>query len=438
MRTLLWGSLLIVACSDYGLNQKQETVGGGEPIIEVAPGSIQLEGLCAPEERQVKIRNSGSTTLTITAMDVQGDGWVLQPVNLPIRLEPEEATVALLEGSEGDAVLVVSSDDPDQSIVEVPLSATANQPPVVSITTPAMGEVVAEAQDLQVLGTVWDVEDAEEDLVLSWTSDTQGLLYGDPAAADGSSTFLWQGSGRSTGTQTLSLTATDSCGASTTVSHNFCQDGAYTYDALTLSSWNFEGSASWDNSNSSLILTEAVATQVGSAFETSSPVDGALVDIAFDFFIGGGTGADGISLTALDTARMTGFLGGTGCGIGFGGDAPCTTGPALPGWSIEVDTYYNNDADPTTADHVAFMFDGDVDDPALWATLPEIEDTGWHRMEVVVAAPHVRVSIDGVVYLDGDVGGFSFPAYVGFTAGTGGDTNRHLIDELTVTDYFCE
>ncbi|HND31544.1 MAG TPA: hypothetical protein PLA94_16190 [Myxococcota bacterium] len=79
-----------------------------------------------------------------------------------------------------------------------------------------------------------------------------------------------------------------------------------------------------------------------------------------------------------------------------------------------------------------------MDDAALWATLPEIEDTGWHRMEVAVAAPHVRVSIDGVVYLDGDVGGFSFPAYVGFTAGTGGQTNRHLIDELTVTDYFCE
>ncbi|HNC97327.1 MAG TPA: hypothetical protein PKW90_14455, partial [Myxococcota bacterium] len=97
MRTLLWGSLLIVACSDYQLNQKQENVGGGEPVIEVAPGSIRLEGLCAPKERQVKIRNSGESTLTITAVEVQGDGWVLQPMNLPILLEPGEATVALLE-----------------------------------------------------------------------------------------------------------------------------------------------------------------------------------------------------------------------------------------------------------------------------------------------------------------------------------------------------
>ena len=32
----------------------------------------------------------------------------------------------------------------------------------------------------------------------------------------------------------------------------------------------------------------------------------------------GGTGADGISLTALDQSRMTGFLGGAGCGLGYG------------------------------------------------------------------------------------------------------------------------
>lgn len=429
--------LFLCACSDYQLNQKQENLGDGEPEIEVAPGSLSLEGLCAPRQKEVKIRNTGDAVLTLTAVRVQGDGWTLEPMNLPLELQAGDATVALLEGSEGEATLLIKSDDPDRNVVEVPLSATANQPPVVSITTPALGEVVAEGQDLQVLGTVWDVEDAADSLLLSWVSGAD-ILNSDPAAADGSSSFLWPGSSRITGTQSLSLSATDSCGATTTVTHNFCQDGAYTYDALSLSSWHFEGAAAWDSSNSSLVLTEALTTQVGTAFETSSPVDGALVDIAFDFFIGGGTGADGISLTALDTARMTTFLGGTGCGIGFGGDAACTAGPALPGWSIEVDTYYNTESDPTADDHVAFMFDGDVDDPALWATLPEMEDSGWHRMEVYVSAPHVTVRIDGTTYLDGDVGGFSFPAYVGFTAGTGGETNRHLIDELQVTDYFCE
>ena len=104
-----------------------------------------------------------------------------------------------------------------------------------------------------------------------------------------------------------------------------------------------------------------------------------------------------------------------------------------------MDTYYNEGQDPTPDDHLMFTFDGDVDDPATWVALPEMEDTGWHEMVVDVSAPHVTVQIDGVTYLDTDLSGnFSFPAYVGFTAGTGGLTNRHLIDSLQVTEYICE
>ena len=85
------------------------------------------------------------------------------------------------------------------------------------------------------------------------------------------------------------------------------------------------------------------------------------------------------------------------------------------------------------------VFDGDVDDPAAWEGLPEMEDTGWHNMEVTVAAPRVTISVDSVVYIDQDLSGnFAFPAYVGFTAGTGGLTNEHLIDALEVAGFVCE
>ena len=51
----------------------------------------------------------------------------------------------------------------------------------------------------------------------------------------------------------------------------------------------------------------------------------------------------------------------------------------------------------------------------------------------------VLVEIDGVAYIDEELNGFfDFPAYVGFTAGTGGDTNHHLIDSLTFTELSCE
>jgi hypothetical protein len=166
------------------------------------------------------------------------------------------------------------------------------------------------------------------------------------------------------------------------------------------------------------------------------------VEIAFNFFIGGGSGADGISLTALDIDRYEGiFLGGDGCGIGFGGGLPCTPGPALPGWSIEIDTHFNSEPDgldPTAGDHIAFYFDGNLASIAAWAEVPEIEDTGWHTLRVTVAAPRVTIELDGSPVIDQDLDGhFDFMAWLGFTAGTGGMTNYHRIDSLEVTELAC-
>ena len=125
--------------------------------------------------------------------------------------------------------------------------------------------------------------------------------------------------------------------------------------------------------------------------------------------------------------------------MGYGGGNSCTAGPALPGWTVEVDTYYNDEVDPTQEDHVAFTFDGNIGNFQAWAPLPEMEDTGWHSMTVEVNAPNVKILIDGVSYIDQSFSGnFSFPAYVGFTAGTGGLTNNHLIDSLEVTETVCE
>jgi hypothetical protein len=87
---------------------------------------------------------------------------------------------------------------------------------------------------------------------------------------------------------------------------------------------------------------------------------------------------------------------------------------------------------------VAFTFDGDADGYRAWAALPEMEDTGWHEMAVHVVAPHVSVAIDGTTYIDQDIdGAWAFPAYVGFTAGTGSETNYHLVRGLAVTGHTC-
>ncbi len=431
---------LLVGCSEYNLSEgKGPELGGdtgvGTPDVEVSPDAIVEEGVCGAISRDLEVRNRGDADLDVLSITASG-GWTVGAPGLPLTLAPGDAYPFTATGG-GAGEVVVETTDPDEGFVVVPLDTVPDQPPTLALVEPSNGAIL-DPGDRTVEAVVADAEDASEQIALTWHSDVDGVFATGFANSSGTMAATWPAA-RSEGDHVLTVTATDTCGNAVSVDAGVCQQAGYDVDQLDISGWNFEGSATWDAANAWLHLTPALQGQVGTAFETSTPVRADNVQIAFRFFIGNGTGADGISLTALDTARMTTFLGGTGCGIGYGGDASCTVGPALPGWSIEVDTYYNDGQDPTADDHVMFTFDGDVDDPAIWAPLPEMEDTGWHDMVVEVAAPHVTVTIDGVVYIDADVSGgsFAFDAFVGFTAGTGGETNDHIIDSLTVTEYVC-
>jgi len=443
MRTLTPGTGLLLCslgCSDYNFAKGAGTVGGGvdtgaAPDIRVDPGSIALEGVCGVDETELVVANVGSAPLDVTGATTDGAGWTVDTAALPVTLDPGGSFELPLSAGVGTATIHVESTDPHQPVVSIPVSASGDAAPSITLTSPTEGAIFP-AGGGTFAATVSDPEDAPTDLEVVWTSDVDGVLgqsYADASGAVSTRTAL-----ATPGTHTVTAQVVDRCGNTAEAAVGVCQDAGYTSDELDIASWHFEGSASWDSTNNWLELTPVTPNVVGSAFATDATVGGDNVEIRFHFYIGDGTGADGISLTALDSDRMTGFLGGSGCGLGYGGDAPCTAGPALPGWSIEVDTYYNGDADPTSADHVMFTFDGDVDNAVLWAELPEMEDTGWHEMVVTVADPRVRVEIDGVVYLDDSVSGhFAFPAYVGFTAGTGGETNQHLIESLEVTESVC-
>ena len=430
------------ACSDYNLSgQDKADPGGepGEPQLEVDPSLVDLVA-CGTESRVITLTNTGDAALEVSGLTVSGSGWEVDGPAVPFKLAPGASEPLMVTGSEGEAELVVESDDPDDPVLGIPLSAVADAAPTVAISAPSQGEVFdQDGSDVLLEGTVADDADDAVDLSVVWASDLDGLIATDPPAADGTVSAAWAAASRSDGDHLLFLEVTDSCGNVAETEVAVCQNAGYAQDELDLTDWNFEGNATWDSSNGWLQLTDTGEYEIGSAFETSTSVTGDNVEIRFAFYIGDGTGADGISLTALDLDRAVTYLGGAGCGIGYGGDADCTDGPALPGWSIEIDTHYNDGYDPTSDDHLMFTFDGDVDDPAAWVALPKMEDSGWHEMVVSVVDPRVTVSIDGVTYLDEDLAGdFAFPAYVGFTAGTGGLTNKHLIDSLQVTEYICE
>ena len=337
---------------------------------------------------------------------------------------------------DGAGLIVIYSNDPDEPQKQVELFSTADQAPEAVFLSPYNGAVLPiDGGTIQALVT--DREDDNRHIAVEVHSNQTGLLTHDNPSSHGNVELNFLSD--TPGDHMLSLFATDSCGNETVIDTMVCQQYGYAVENLDISNWHFEGEATWDPVNEWVQLTPVEKYVVGSAFSTATPISGSHVEIDFLFYIGDGSGADGISLTAIDIDRMTDFLGGDGCGIGYGGDANCTDGPALPGWSIEVDTYFNSGHDPTPSDHVAFTFDGDVDAPLVWAELPEMEDTGWHQMRVVVNAPHVLVEIDGVAYIDEDIPGYyNFSSYIGFTAGTGNATNYHLIDSLVVTELVCQ
>lgn len=428
--------LFALGCSDYDINEKADPApfdsGTGLslfPDIELSPERLDLGVVCTEGGGEVEVTNVGDAELLVGEVSVSG-GWTLTEELPPTTLQPGESLTLSLVGS-GAGTLTVRSDDPDESTVEVPLSSTPNSAPEISWIAPGSGETLPVSGTTEFSASLSDDLDAPSALAVAWSSDVDGPLSTDPAGGDGIARLSWDAAVRSAGVHTVGLSVTDSCGASTEVSIGVCQDAGYLAEDLDLDTWHFEGDASWDSTNGWVQLTQPLTDQSGTAFQTGSTVDADNVVIDFLFYVSGGSGADGISLTALDTTRMTGFVGSSGGGIGYMG---------LPGWSLEVDTWYNAEySDPTELDHLSFHIDGDTSNPRAWAVLPEMEDGAWHELEATVAGSWVTVSVDGVVYIDQEIADVTaFPAYVGFTGGTGSYTNYHLIDSLEVTRYVCE
>lgn len=404
--------------------------------LDVTPRTINREGACGAFVEEVRLENVGERTVTLADIRTTGDRWNVQP-GWPDQLEAGEVAVLQLTGVGGDGTLIIESDDTAEAVIEVPLVGVLNAPPSVVILEPDPDSIL-ELDDVTLVAKISDDVDEPEALRVEWRSSVDGVLDTTASNTSGDLSYLWAAP-RTPGDHVLTLDVSDSCDDIGQSSVSICQEKTVVSEALDIKDWTFAGAARWDTTNDWLELTGLTPNQVGSAFATQNTVYGGELDIEFLFYVGDGTGADGFSLTMLDASRSTGTLGGTGCGMGYGGDSACTDGPALPGWTVEVDTYYNEGHDPTKEDHIAFVLDGQVDNPEAWVAAPELEDTGWHFMRVVVQAPNVKVYIDGTEYLDIYVAGhFAFDGWVGFTAGTGDITNNHLIYDLTVTESRCE
>jgi len=401
------------------------------PLAVARPGTVDLGVVCGTASFELAVENDGDAAFEVTSVDTNSPSWTASHDALPVTVGPGDRLVITLSGAPVDSTMVISTTDPAHPELSVPLTGTADGPPTLAITNPITGSVLDVGAVTAFEATVADDAGPADSVSLVWESDVDGVLGTGSADGAGVATMEWVANDRSSGTHVVSLSATDTCGNVTRADVVVCQNEGYLADSLDLATWNFEGTALWDSGNSWVELTAPLQTQSGTAFQTAATVDASNVQVEFDFFASGGTGADGLSVTALDSLRMTSFVGSSGGGIGYEG---------LPGWSVEVDTWYNGESnDPTTEDHVSVHIDGVVGSPVVWATLPDMEDGNWHRMTVDVAGTWMTVSIDGVVYIDQAISQIvAFPAYVGFTAATGSMTNYHLIDSLQVEEFVCE
>ncbi len=404
----------------------------GTPIALISHDRVDFGIVCSDRMETVTVESVGDAPLTVSWVQVDGLGWELSHGSLPALLAPGEGfEIHLLGGTSGEGMLTITTDQDGETRHEIPLVATADRAPTLTITRPVPESILSPEGDATFEAIVTDDRDRPEALSVSWTSSVDGALGTVTPATDGMVVLPWRSVAQSSGDHRVEATVTDSCGNVAIDSVGFCQNEGYTEDSIDLETWNFEGSALWDMTNEWVELTGPFNDQAGTAFQTAAAVSSDDVVIDFEFYVSGGSGADGISLTALDVDRMSSFVGGTGGGIGYYG---------LPGWSIEVDTWYNSEhSDPTSEDHLSFHIDGDINTPLAWATLPDMEDGAWHTASVSVIGPHVTVAIDGTTYIDTDIGGLvPFSAYVGFTAATGGATNYHLIDALSVEGFVCD
>jgi hypothetical protein len=189
--------------------------------------------------------------------------------------------------------------------------------------------------------------------------------------------------------------------------------------------WTLNGSSTLTGGE--LVLTTATGNQAGSAFWPQA-LDPRALRVEYDASIGGGSGADGLALVFADPARgaKASSLGTSGGGLGFSG---------IPGLAVALDEYKN-------AVNPSNNFTGVADGPATghadmlhWlgsANLLAPLQGATHHIAVTTSPTAIAVAVDGAQVLSQPV---SLPAsaYLGFSAGTGGYTNRHAIAHLSVT-----
>lgn len=175
-------------------------------------------------------------------------------------------------------------------------------------------------------------------------------------------------------------------------------------------------------------LTDAVTTESkATAWWPTAIPSASSVAVTFTSTIDGGTGADGTALVFGDAsagAKPT-SLGNAGGGLGWSG---------VPGFAVAVDTYKNGVDPSANFVGVATGWQSATPKNLTWGATRDMRDTlrGQHAIGVVVAGGTLYLTVDGVQAVATRVT-LSGSTLLGFSAGQGGRTDRHLVTDVRIS-----
>jgi hypothetical protein len=199
------------------------------------------------------------------------------------------------------------------------------------------------------------------------------------------------------------------------------------------SDWVLLGSATLDPQAGRLDLNAVAEAQAGGAYYGQAlTTAGFALDFDYTISNAGAAGAgDGMTFTLLaETAdQAQPRLGpGTGGGLGVMG---------LEGYAVELDTFQNDGlmGEPldTDGNHVAWVTTQSLTEVVAAAVPFPLHCDCERHAHIVFDGLRLQVSLDGMLVLDAPIQGF-IPGrfWLGFTAATGGNVERHAIRNVSL------
>ncbi len=361
----------------------------------------------------VKVANTGDASGTIQSVALPGAGWAQTAgPSAPFTVAAGgETTLTLTRGTvDGDLVLTPSSGSAlrlaleKAAVANVTLAKVAQTDDQVTVRVANTGTAATTIASVALPGDGW-AQLAGPGAPFALPAGTQADLTLTRGTIDGD------------------LVVTPAGGAAIKLALNAKPKPSSVPDPAA-GGWKLNGSASV--TGGALQLTPATEDQKGSAFwPTALDTSGGLT-VEFDASVEGGSGADGLTMTLGDPARgaTASSLGGGGGSLGFGG---------IPGTAVALASFPNGTQ--TTGNFVGIS-DGAVS--GKWQTLnwlssaplgSRLQDTTRH-VKVTIAGGTVTAAVDGVTVSHSTTG--TDRVLLGFTAATGGLTNRHVIRNLSV------